>query len=108
MIVPTSLVPLARSLGAGLSPAGMGMFTTPLSPTGEEPATHYVSSGAIEPQFTQAISSPENLFALCQEAQFPVTLDQCTALINNSVVSTDNPFIIFEQMGLKIIMGSVN
>ena len=34
LIVPAALAPLARALGAGLSPAGVGMFVVPLSATG--------------------------------------------------------------------------
>ena len=50
MIVPAALAPLARALAAGLSPGGVGMFQTGLSPTGAEPATHYVSSGSSIPR----------------------------------------------------------
>ena len=52
LIVPTNQVELARSLCAALAgPAGEGMFTTPLSPTGFFPATHYISSGYIFDDF---------------------------------------------------------
>ena len=52
LIVPAEHAELARLLCATLAgPAGAGMFMTPLSPTGQEPATHYISSGYIFDDF---------------------------------------------------------
>lgn len=103
MVVQAELAPLARALASGLTHAGVGMFTTPLSPTGSEPATHYISSGAIEPQFTEAIATAEGLFAACQAVGAPVTLEQCRALVDGSDVSMEPPFDVLDRMGLSIV-----
>ena len=56
IIVPASIVEPARAACAGLAgPGGSGMFTTPLSPTGEAPPTHYISSGLIEQLFADLL-----------------------------------------------------
>ena len=49
IIVPAAFQQLAQGLceAAAEGDAGKGMFTTGLSETGTEPATHYISSGAI-------------------------------------------------------------
>ena len=56
IIVPAVLVDAARAACAGLAgPGGSGMFMTPLSPTGEVPPTHYISSGLIEDEFANLL-----------------------------------------------------
>ena len=49
IIVPAAFQQLAQGLceAAAEGDAGAGMFTTGLSETGTEPATHYISSGPI-------------------------------------------------------------
>jgi len=51
LIVPTAQVELARAIAAAFGPGGANMFRAPLSPTGDEPATHYCSTGYIPPEF---------------------------------------------------------
>lgn len=53
MIVPAAFQQLAQGLCAAAAEgdAGAGMFTTGLSETGTEPATHYISSGYIFDDF---------------------------------------------------------
>lgn len=47
MIVPASKVEEARAIAGG--------FTTGLSATGSEPATHYVASGHVQQELAEAI-----------------------------------------------------
>lgn len=63
LIVPAALAPTCRALAAALAPSGAGMWTTPLSPTGAEPATHYISTGSIDAHFASLLDSPELLAA---------------------------------------------
>lgn len=53
IIVPAAFQQLAQGLCAAAAEgdAGKGMFTTGLSETGTEPATHYISSGPIAAEF---------------------------------------------------------
>ena len=56
IILPAAAQALAQGLCvAAAGEAGAGMFTTGLSPTGEAPATHYISSGATETQFADIL-----------------------------------------------------
>lgn len=78
---------LCESLAEG--DAGKGMFSCPLSPTGDDPATHYVCEGHISAEFAGALSDPAILHYAC--TQHPdlqdVTLEQCQALLAASIVS---------------------
>lgn len=57
IIVPAAFQQLAQALceAAAEGDAGKGMFITALSPTGVEPATHYISSGHIEDVFASIL-----------------------------------------------------
>ncbi len=57
IICPAAQVSLAQMLfeAAAEGDAGKGMLTTPLSPTGGLPATHYVSSGGIYSEFADLL-----------------------------------------------------
>lgn len=104
LIVPAPLAPLARALAAGLSPeGGNNMFATGLSPTGDAPATHYVSTGHIGERFAECIADAEVLYAACVEAGASVTLAQCTALVSQSDVSEEEPFVAFDRLNLQLI-----
>ena len=103
LIVPATQVALARSLGAGLSPGGAGMFTTGLSPSGSAPATHFVSTGLIGERFAECIASGGALHAACTEAGASVTRAQCDALVAGSDVSEEEPFAVFARLGLSLV-----
>ena len=55
MILPASATPLAQQIAATLSPAARAIGTTPLSQTGATPATHYISTGQINPEFAHMV-----------------------------------------------------
>lgn len=107
MVVAAEWVDLARSLSEGLAgPAGAGMFLFPLSPTGAEPSTHFLTEGPIEPQFAALMEDPALLHAACQAADPPVDLplSQCEALLAACDVSEDEPFAAMKRMGLKPVL----
>lgn len=51
LIIPAANVDLARAVGASFGPGGAGMWTTPLSASGSDPATHYISTGYVPPEY---------------------------------------------------------
>lgn len=107
MIVPASLADLARSLAAGLSPeGGQGMFTTGLSPTGAEPATHFVSTGYIGERFLPLLTDADALYAVCQQAGLAVTHDGCVALVTGCDVTAEEPFARFAELGLALVQAA--
>ncbi len=122
MIVPDSLVGLARALAAGLSPGGSGMFTTGVSADGNGPATHWISSGAIGYRFAELITSADALYDACAEAGASVTLAQCNALVTQCEVSDgtrvidvdgaattvdEGPHEMLERLGLQLLQGAL-
>lgn len=55
IIVTAAQAQAARDAAAQI-PGGEGMFTAGLSPTGAEPATHYISSGWIPAEIVDALT----------------------------------------------------
>lgn len=118
LIIRAADAPLARGIAAGFGPGGIGMWITPLSATGNDPATHYISSGLIPADFAglspcdvwedgKKVSSypgdAATVFAYASQAGLPVTLKQITDVFANSDVSTQQPFDAMARLGLKII-----
>jgi hypothetical protein len=66
LIVTYALAAAARELCAAVHPAGAGMFTVPLSPTGELPATHWASTGLLEDVWAPALEDPAMFFGAAQ------------------------------------------
>ncbi len=82
------------------------MFATPLSPTGQLPATHFISSGWIGSQFAALLTDADAMYAAAQAAIVQVTLAQCQALIAESDVTdpeTENPFAAMARLGLVMV-----
>ena len=97
------------------------MFTTGLSPTGEAPATHFISSGAIETQLadilpvatitvvegvetlTPATGDLDAVLGLAAAAGVPVDLATVEGLFAALDVSEQSPFTAMERLGLQIV-----
>lgn len=98
MIVHASIAETCSELAAGLTPAGAGMWTTPLSPTGEEPATHYISSGLVDQVLADLLESPEEL-----AAGTGITLAEAQSILSAADVSQDDPQSAMARLGLSLI-----
>ena len=103
LIIPASLAAQANTVAAALSPAGAGMFTTGLSITGTEPATHYVSTGHLGADFAAIIVDGSLLHGACVDAGVSITLAECQALVTAADVSEEEPFVAFERLGVQLI-----
>lgn len=123
IIVPAPLVEAARSACEGLAgPGGSGMFTTPLSPTGEAPPTHYISSGLIDAPFADLLPLTSVNYAesgtpsietrpgdidltvqLAADAGLPITEAEVSALLAAVDVSDQAAEDALARLGLKII-----
>jgi hypothetical protein len=55
LIVTAANVDKARTIAAQFT-GGDGMFTAGLSPTGAEPATHYIASGWVPEELVQTLT----------------------------------------------------
>ena len=119
LIVPAAFQTLAQGLCEAMAEgdAGKGMFTTGLSPNGEAPATHYISSGGIAPEFADILPlttmdeegnvsiRPGNVAVVeTMAAQAGITLPAGTiaALFSAIDVSDQEPFVAMARLGLQI------
>lgn len=128
LILPAADAPLAQQIAVTLSPAGgSGMWVQGLSADGNEPATHYVSTGLIGPDFAMLVpctfwaldedgdwivtgSEPGNaglVVYACAAAEPPLTLteQQVQGLMDRADISEQEPFVAYSRMGLKLIAG---
>ena len=126
LIVPAAFQTLAQGLCEAMAEgdAGKGVFTTGLSPNGEAPATHYISSGGIAPEFADILplttvtpsteigepdvitTQPGNVSAVeAMAAQAGITLPAGTiaALFSAIDVSDQEPFVAMARVGVQIV-----
>jgi hypothetical protein len=99
------------------------MFTTPLSPTGEAPPTHYISSGLIEEPFADLLpltsvsyaedgtpfteTRPGNValtVQLAADAGLPFTEAEVSALLSAVDVSAQSAQDALTLRGLRMVV----
>lgn len=123
LIVTSETAELARAIAASFGPGGVGMWTTPLSSTGSEPTTHYISSGFIPAEFAfmvpyqewqlneegswQLINTepgdPVAVFNAATETGVDCTQEQIDAIYNSADVTSQEPFVAMNRLGLSIV-----
>ena len=124
LICTAATTPLARDIAATLSPSGgQQMWLTGLSATGNAPATHYVSTGLISPEFAALVpeqvweqdangdwvqtgstpGDPVLCYQMCVAAGMTVTQAQVNAVYAAADVTAQEPFVAFSRMGLKMV-----
>lgn len=123
LIVPAANVDLARAIATSFGPGGEGMWITPLSADGLDPATHYISTGYVPPEYGYLV--PLQVWALDEEGDWvlvgsepgdPVAVYTaataqgvvCTqadvdALFAAADVTEQEPFVAMGRLGLTII-----
>lgn len=119
IIVPDAQVTYARELSAAVAgPAGAGMFTAPLSATGQEPATHWISAGLISEDFAALLplttypedaepittpGNPEAVAMLANEAGYETTTEAVQALFDVSDVTEQEANEVMARLGLAMV-----
>ena len=124
LITTAATTPLARDIAATLSPSGgQQMWLTGLSATGTAPATHYVSTGLISPEFAALVpeqtweqdengdwvqtgstpGDPVLCYQMCVAAGMSVTQAEVDAVYAAADVTAQEPFVAFGRMGLKMV-----
>lgn len=106
IIVPDAVVIPARMACEALaSSGGSGMYSVPLSPTGELPATHWISSGLIEQEFADLLASPDALAAVATQAGIdPAPL---VAIVAAADISDDLADVALARLGLQLCQSPV-
>jgi hypothetical protein len=118
MIVEDAHAQLARALAVGLAgPSGDRMWVTPLSASGNLPATHWITEGVIGDEFaalmplwevaedgtlTQVSPGQAGVIA----AQSGVPLAQIEALFAHCDITTQEPFAAMARKGLQMVQES--
>ena len=126
LIVPDAEVALARTVAATMDPGGVGMWTTPLSADGQEPATAWISTGWV-PEGWQAIvptqtweqaedgtwtetgstpGDPDAVLAACEAAGLEVTAAEIAALFAAADVTAQDPWVAMGRLGLQLLSSS--
>lgn len=123
LILPADVTALAQQIAATLSPAGAGMWTTGVSPTGSPPATHFISTGFIGPDFAHMVpeqywgqdetgawvetgsraGDPDSVYAACIAAGMTVTLEEIEAVFAVADVTAQEPFVTLSRMNLQLM-----
>lgn len=105
-VVPTDIAAAARNLGECLAPSAAGMFTTPLSPTGELPATHFISSGLVDAVWLTPLSDAAILYGAAQQGAAAqgltllATLADAVALLDRGDISEEAADTVLGRLGL--------
>lgn len=122
IILPAAAQALAQGLCvAAAGEAGSGMFTTGLSATGEAPATHFISSGAVESKFADIlplstittvdeVTTVERsagdvaaVIQLAKDAGQAVDAKTIGGLFAALDVTAQDPFAAMERLGLQLV-----
>ena len=114
----------ARELSVVVAgPAGDGMYTTPLSPTGAEPVTHWISAGIISDEFAAMLpltaypldadpittaGNPEAVAMLANSAGYITTTEQVQTLFDASNVTEQEAHEAIGRMGLQLAQETDN
>lgn len=120
MIVSDAVVDTCRSLAMLLAGEGQKLWTTPLSPAGSEPATHWISSGMIEAQFGGLLPLNEPVFdgevwidnwlsagnpaLLAELSGGAVTEDHAQTIFSLCDVTMEEPQAAMARLGLQMVM----
>lgn len=101
IIVPDAVVAPARMACEALAGAGgSGMYSVPLSPTGEPPATHWISSGLIEQSFADLLASPDALASVATQAGLdPAPL---VAIVAAADITDEPADVALARLGLQL------
>lgn len=123
MILSKEVTPLAQQVAAALSPAGAGMWSTPLTskedPQGE--TSHFISTGNISEEFAAMVpqqvyeqeddlwvlaetipGSPEMITEACNAAGLEVTLEEIQSIFLEADVTDQDPFVAMQRLGLVL------
>ena len=130
MIIPDAIAATVRALASQFGPSASGMWTTALSPSGELPATHWISTGQVGVEFAAImpfshfdraaelgeepakwVTDAYDATAFVQLAESagvkPPPVEQINQIMAMVDVSEQDPFAAMERLGLKLIQTAI-
>jgi hypothetical protein len=103
------------------------MWITPLSASGSDPATHYISTGYIPPEFAYMVpfqvweqvdgvwtlissepGDPVAVYNACVEAEIPCTQADIDAIYATADVTDQDPFVALGRLGLALVQPPID
>lgn len=128
LVIPTARQVVARQLATAFEKVGIDMFTSRLSASGAETATHMISSGMVPQWFadvmplktwtqdgqgawlsvTVSTGDAAAIRAKALEKGYSVTLTQVNNVLSSLDVSEQLPFVVMDRLGLKPINPPIN
>ena len=129
-VIPDADKPLASAITDLFAGSPQHIFSFPLSPTGEQPPTHWLGSGPVgdgyeviapwqvwqwQPEdeswglVEEYPGQPNVVYAACQQPiseddpspRVPCTLAEVEALFQAADITDQNPWVAMERLGLK-------
>ena len=120
LIAPDAIVAPLRAITDSFGPPASGMFRTGLSPTGQGPATHWISTGVMDEPFAACLplttyseagepvtvyADPANLIALCESMDVSPPDAATIDTLQQAILVTDEPWqVTVDRMGLKPVV----
>ena len=100
IVLDAVVVPARMACEALAGAGGSGMYSVPLSPTGELPATHWASSGQIDEEFAELLANPDALAAVASAAGLDP--DSLVALVAAADISDEPADVALARLGLQM------
>lgn len=121
IIITAQDVDVVRNIAGTLDSNAIGMFTTPLTPDGVS-ITHYISTGFLNEMWGiivpckfwgmnetgewivthETAGNLDTIHAQCVANNIDITIEELTAIWNNSDVSDQEPFTALHRLNLQI------
>lgn len=103
--VPASIAPQCRAMAQAIAgDAARDLWITGLSATGAEPATHYVSSGAVGDDMLAYLTDPA---ALSAATGLPlVEAEALIGMVDVVPLAEEDPFESFARWGQQLVGAS--
>jgi hypothetical protein len=129
LILPAADAPEARRICQGIDPLNYShLWRTPLSVTGDEPASHYITSGGVSDAFAMMApcaewtwqqadpqapgqwvqtsyypGRPDIVVERCAEVDVEVTEQEVEALFSRGDCSDQEAFVAMSRMGVQMV-----
>ncbi|MDB5885021.1 MAG: hypothetical protein JWR74_1192 [Polaromonas sp.] len=124
MVVPAAYAPTVRALCSGMAPggSGSGMFLAGLSPSGNAPATHFISCGSQGDEFSALLplavfdaegnvtitaGHPETIVTLAKQAGSTITLAQINGILAACDITEQSWQEACARLGLQQVRGAL-
>lgn len=119
LIAPDALVQYARDMTAAVAgESGAGMYSAALSPTGAEPATHWISAGLISEQFASLLplttypadaepvhqpGHPAIVARIATSNGYPTTAEAVAQLLDAADITEQDAQQAMARLGLQMV-----